>query len=184
MKATPLEKRLTDLVAPVVEDRGCRLVCVKITGEGGGQIVQIMAENPETRSLGVEDCAKISREISALFDVEDPIKSAYRLEVSSPGLERPLTSLQDFTDFKGLEAKVEISPPVNEQKKFRGRLQGVKGDDVLMTTKDQGDVTLPFASIEKAKLVLTDDLFQGGQKKPKPEKKKTEKKKTEDKSKT
>lgn len=167
MKATPLEKRLTGLVAPVVESRGCRLVCVKVTGNeaGGGQTIQIMAENPETRTLGVEDCAKISREVSALFDVEDPIKSAYRLEVSSPGLERPLVSLDDFAAFAGHEAKVEIDPPVNEQKKFRGRLRGVQDDNILMTTNDQGDVTLPFASVEKAKLVITDDMFQKGQKK-------------------
>jgi ribosome maturation factor RimP len=162
MKQTPLEKRLTKLFAPAIEGGGYRLVCVKIIGAEQAQTVQVMAENPATRALGVEDCAKLSRELSALMDVEDPIKGAYRLEISSPGIDRPLVSLQDFADFTGFEVKIEISPPHNGQKRFRGRIKAADDKDrtFAIVTEDQGEVTLPFAAVEKAKLVMTDELLK------------------------
>lgn len=154
MKQSPLERKLTDLFDPVIRDAGFRLVCVKVTG----QIVQVMAEDPATRRIGVDDCAKISRELGALLEVEDPIKGAYRLEVGSPGIDRPLITAEDFADFAGFEAKVEIFPPLEGQKRFRGRLTGADGRTVTIET-DQGPVSLPFAAIEKARLVLTDELI-------------------------
>ncbi len=152
------------LFAPSVEDRGLRLVCVRVFAENNQPVVQVMAEDPQTRGLSVEHCARISRELSALLDVEDLVKDAYRLEVSSPGIDRPLISLQDFADFAGFEAKVEIAPPLNGQKRFRGRLAGTEGDQILITT-DEGPASLPFAALVKAKLMLTDDLIKAGERK-------------------
>lgn len=159
MKQTPLEKRLTDLFAPVIEHHGLRLVCVRIHGEtAGGHTVQVMAENPTTRRLGVDECAKLSREISTVMDVEDIMKDAYRLEVSSPGIDRPLVNLQDFADFSGYEAKIEISPPLDGRKRFRGKLNGTEDGAILLET-DEGKVKLPYGDISKARLVLTDELI-------------------------
>lgn len=160
MRKSPLEKTITDIATPVIEDLGFALVCVKIVGEGGAQNVQIMAEEPKTGRLGIEDCTKISRALSPVLEVEDPINGAYRLEISSPGIDRPLTRIEDFLSYEGYEAKLESSTPnENGQKKFRGRLKGLDGETILMTT-DQGDAKIAFGSLVKAKLVLTDELIQ------------------------
>lgn len=155
MKQNALENKIAKLVRPVIEDKGYELVLVNMQGPD----LQIMAENPQTRKLGVDECALLSREISAILEVEDPIKGRYRLEVSSPGIDRPLVRLQDFADFSGFEAKIEISPPIEGQKRFRGWLKGVEENEVLLET-DHGPARLPFESIEKAKLVLTDELIR------------------------
>lgn len=162
MKQTVLEQKLTKLFTPVMADNGYRLVCVKVLGTEVQQTVQIMAENPVTRRLGVDECAVVSRELSALMDVEDPIKSPYRLEVSSPGIDRILVTMQDFIDFGGFDAKIEMGSPHNGQKKFRGPITATdeKTGNFVIKTEDQGEVTLPFADVEKAKLVLTDDLIK------------------------
>ena len=160
MRKSPLEKTITDIATPVIEDLGFALVCVKIVGEGSAQNVQIMAEEPKTGRLGIEDCTKISRALSPVLEVEDPINGAYRLEISSPGIDRPLTRIEDFLSYEGYEAKLESSTPnENGQKKFRGRLKGLDGETILMTT-DQGDAKIAFGSLVKAKLVLTDELIQ------------------------
>ncbi len=156
MKGSQLERNIAALAGPVIEDKGFRLIGV--TFKGG--TLQIMAEDPATRRLGVDDCAMLSREISTLLEVEDPIRGAYRLEISSPGIDRPLVALEDFATYEGFEAKIEIDPPREDgRKRFRGRLTGTEGNDILLET-DQGPVTLPFAAIDKAKLVLTDDLIK------------------------
>ena len=162
MKDTETERKIGDILRPAAEAAGYRLVAVRITTESSGIILRVMAENPATRNLGVDECAKLSREFSTLLDVEDPINGAYRLEISSPGIDRPLVSKKDFADYKGFEAKVEIDPPVNGQKRFRGRVIGVEGDDIVLKTEDQGEVALPFESVHKAKLVLTDELIKAG----------------------
>ncbi len=160
MKQTPMEQFLTELAEPVIEDLGFALVCVKTISDDGGQSVQVMAEDPATGRLGVDDAAKISRALSAVFDVEDPIKGAYRLEVSSPGIDRFLTRLEDFTKYAGLEAKLESDVPAeNGQRKFRGILGGLDGEMVKITT-DQGEALIAFSSLTKAKLVLTDELIK------------------------
>jgi ribosome maturation factor RimP len=160
MRQTPLEKRLSEYAQPVVEDLGFALVCVRITNENGSQTVQVMAEDEKTQRLGVDDAAKISRALSAVFDVEDPIKGAYRLEVSSPGIDRPLTRLEDFSTYEGFEAKLESEIPAeNGQRKFRGRLNGLEGENIKITT-DQGEAEIPFNALVKAKLVLTDELIK------------------------
>lgn len=160
MKATPLENRIAEIARPAAQDLGLDIVCVKILGEGGGMNVQVMAENPKTRNLGVEDCTKLSRALSALLDVEDPITGSYRLEVSSPGIDRPLVRLEDFETYKGFEAKLESDAPAeNGQKRFKGILRGVNGESVVIDT-DQGTAEIPFHSLNKAKLVLTDKLIK------------------------
>ena len=160
MKQTPLETRLSEYAKPVIEDLGFALVLIKVIGENGSQNVQIMAEDPSTKRLGVDDAAKISRAVSAVFDVEDPIKGAYRLEVSSPGIDRPLTRLDDFKTYEGFEAKIESDIPAeNGQRKFRGVLKGLNEGNVLIDT-DQGSAEVPFASLTKAKLVMSDELIK------------------------
>lgn len=160
MKRTPLENKLTEMVEPVVADLGFDLVLISLTGEGGTKTLQILAQDPQTRNLGVEDAANISRAISALLDVEDPIAGRYRLEVSSPGIDRPLVKLEDFEHYAGFEAKLERhTPSENGQKRFRGVLKGLQDKNILVET-DTGPVQIPFADLAKAKLVLTDELIK------------------------
>ncbi len=160
MRYTPLEQKIANLVTPVIEDLGFSFHTIKITGENEAMGVQVMAEDPQTKNLGVDDAAKISRAISAVMDVEDPINGAYRLEVSSPGIDRLLISQNDFESYKGFDAKLETTTPAeNGQKKFRGIIGGIKENKILVST-DQGDIEIPYPSLAKAKLVLTDELIK------------------------
>lgn len=160
MRTTPMEDKIAAMAAPVIADLGFALVCVKITGETATSVVLIMAEDPKTRRLGVDDCAKISRALSAVMDVEDPIKGAFRLEVSSPGIDRPLVRIEDFENYKGFEARLEtVMPSENGQKRFKGVLQGLKNENILVTT-ETGDIEIPYSMLAKAKLVLTDELIK------------------------
>lgn len=153
------EKRVADLIAPVVADLGFELVRVKLLqgATGRSQTLQIMAELPDG-SMTVEGCAKISRAVSALLDVEDPIRGDYVLEVSSPGIDRPLVKLQDFDNYAGFVAKVETTEQVDGRRRFRGMLKGIEGSNILLDC-DDGSYTIPFDMIEKAKLVMTDELI-------------------------
>ncbi len=163
MRYTPLEQKIASLAQPVIEDLGFALHRVKITGDGGAQALQVMAEDKKTKNLGVDDAAKISRALSAVFDVEDPINGAYRLEVSSPGIDRLLIEPEDFEIYKSFEVKIEtLTPNENGQKRFRGVLDGIKENKVLVTT-DTGSVEIPHGAITKAKLVLTDELIKAQQ---------------------
>ncbi len=160
MKTTPLENKIEQIIRPVIADMGLSLFSVKIIGEGGGRNLQVMAEDPATRNLPIDKCAEVSKAVSAVLDVEDPIEGAYRLEVSSPGIDRLLLKPQDFTDYTGFEARVETEMPLdNGQRRFRGVLKGIQNGLVKMNT-DQGDAEIPFDSITKAKLVLTDELIK------------------------
>lgn len=145
------------LIAPAVEALGYDIVRVMLTG-GDRLRLQIMAERKSDDGMTVDDCAEISRAVAAILDVEDPIESAYALEVSSPGLDRPLTRLADFERFAGFEAKVELRQAVEGQRRFRGRLLGLRGEDILLAG-EEGEIALPFADMQKAKLVITDDLI-------------------------
>lgn len=157
MRQTELEQRLITALTPVIEHRGYRLVSLRMHGP----TLEILAENLATRRLGVDECASLSRELSAVLDVEDLIKGAYKLEVGSPGIDRPLVNMQDFADFAGFEAKIELDMPMpTGQKRFKGRLLGTKDNEILLNTEDQGDVSLPFRNIQKAKLLLTDELIK------------------------
>lgn len=160
MKQTPLEMKIEQIIQPVIADLGLELVSVRIIGEGGSRNVQIMAEDPKTRNLGVDQCAEISRAVSAILDVEDPIEGHYRLEVSSPGIDRVLIKPEDFARYAGFEARLETDTPLpTGQKRFKGILQGIENNIVKINT-DQGEAEIPYGSIAKAKLVLTDALIK------------------------
>jgi ribosome maturation factor RimP len=127
---------------------------------GSRPTLQIMAEPMDrSRAMGVEDCAEISRAVSAVLDVADPIPGAYRLEVSSPGLDRPLVKAADYERFKGLEARLETVEPIDGRRRFQGRLGGLEGEEVVIATPDAA-LRLPLAGIKKAKLVVNDELLK------------------------
>src|SRR5918998_1097509 len=124
--------RLTQLIEPEAKAEGLALVRVKMMGGTSDPTLQVMAERPDTRQLTLDDCARLSRRLSDRFDELDPIESAYRLEVSSPGIDRPLTRLQDFDDWKGHEAKITLAEKLDGRKQFTGDLIGTEGTDVLV----------------------------------------------------
>jgi ribosome maturation factor RimP len=150
---------LTALIEPEVKALGFDLVRIKLFGSGDEYTLQIMAENPATKQLVIEDCATISRRLSDVLDEADPIEEAYRLEVSSPGIDRPLTRLHDFMEWAGHEAKIATTETVAGRKSFRGVLNGVEGEDIQFKDNKAGEVTIPFATVGEAKLVLTDALI-------------------------
>ncbi|MCD8497917.1 MAG: ribosome maturation factor RimP [Alphaproteobacteria bacterium] len=171
MKQTPLEEKISMLVTPVIEDLGFALFTVKIIGEGGSRTVQIMAEDPATGRLGIDDCTKITKAVSALLDVEDPIQGAYRLEISSPGIDRLLIRTEDFEKYTGFDAKLETELPNTEgQKRFRGVINGLKDGNIILLQTDTGEVEIPFSDLSKAKLVMSDALISATGKAVKKEK--------------
>jgi len=156
-----LPARVAAIAEPIIESLGYRLVRVKVSASEGCT-VQIMAEQPDG-SMTVEDCETISRAVSAVLDVNDPIEKAYRLEVSSPGLDRPLVRKSDFDRYKGHLVKIEMEIPVNGRKRFKGELAGTEGDTARLHRDDaaegeEADILLPIEEMSEAKLVLTDDL--------------------------
>jgi ribosome maturation factor RimP len=152
-----LTERLSAVISPVVAGMGFRLVRVRFIS-GGRPRLQVMAERPDG-SMTVEDCASLSQALSAVLDVEDPIHGEYALEVSSPGIDRPLTSLEDFARFAGRTLRAELRSAQNGRRRFRGVLRGIEGQDVVIEEEGGAIVRLPFASIEEAKLVLTNELI-------------------------
>jgi ribosome maturation factor RimP len=154
---TAIDRRLAEIVQPIIEDMGFELVRLRLLG-GQTKTLQIMAERPDG-GIEVDECAEISNAVSAVLDVEDPLIEAYVLEVSSPGIDRPLTRLKDFDAFEGYEAKLETSQLIDGRKRFKGVLAGVEGDEVLINI-EEGTVGLNFDWLADAKLVLTDDLIR------------------------
>jgi ribosome maturation factor RimP len=170
MEQTPLLKKVERTIAPMVETMGYEIVRIAYTGAGSSKpTLQIMAERPDGTML-IDDCSRLSQAVSALLDVEDVIEEAYFLEVSSPGIDRPLTRLKDFDRYKDHEVRIELDSPMNGQKKFRGILRGLDGEMILLET-DTGDVSLPFHDVFKAKMVLTDELIRASIKAEKDSKK-------------
>jgi len=156
-----IDRRLAEIVTPVIEDLGFELVRIRLMG-GKTKTLQIMAERPDG-GIEVDDCARISTAVSATLDVEDPIEDAYTLEVSSPGIDRPLTRLKDFEVWSGHEARIETTDLIDGRRRFKGVLQGVDGDEVLIEIEDQGEemtIGLKFDWLSDAKLVLTEDLIR------------------------
>jgi ribosome maturation factor RimP len=156
VRETGVERQIADLAEPVLEELGFRLVRIKVTGRDGGT-VQIMAERP-SGEMTVEDCATISRSLSPGLDAYDPMPSAYRLEVSSPGIDRPLVRPSDFALWAGHEAKIELKELVDGRKRFRGVIEGVEDDEVQLRMELDGKpepvtIGLPFSLISEAKLV-------------------------------
>jgi len=151
-----IDQRLAGIITPVIEDLGFELVRVRLMS-GKATTLQIMAERPEG-GIEVDQCAEISTAIGATLDVEDPIIDEYTLEVSSPGIDRPLTRLKDFATFEGYEAKIETTELIDGRRRFKGQLAGVEGNDVLINI-EEGTVGLSFDWLSDAKLVLTDELI-------------------------
>lgn len=151
---------LTRLIEPEVNHLGYGLVRVAMIGGTSDPTLQVMAERPDTRQLHLEDCERISRRLSELFDERDPIDGSYRLEVSSPGIDRPLTRIKDFADWAGHEARIALAESSGKRKQFSGTLQGVSGSVVQLTGKDGREHSIEFSDIASAKLLLTDKLIQ------------------------
>jgi ribosome maturation factor RimP len=165
-----LETRLADIAAltamiePEAHALGLAIVRVAMFGGQSDPTLQVMAERPDTRQLTLDDCAVLSRRLSEILDAlegtaDDPIDHAYRLEVSSPGIDRPLTRLNDYADWAGHEARIKLSEAIDGRKMFDAAIDGIDGDQVLVTAR-HGPMRLPFAQIASAKLVLTDKLIK------------------------
>jgi len=156
-----LDRRIAEIVGPVIEDLGFELVRVRLM-TGKESTLQIMAQKPDG-TIEVDDCGEISTAVSAVLDVEDPIVEAYTLEVSSPGIDRPLTRLKDFDQWAGYVAKIETTELIDGRRRFKGTLAGTEGDEVLITLDDQAEeitIGLKFDWLSDAKLVLTDELIR------------------------
>ena len=157
---TAMDRRLADIVQPVIEGLGFELVRIRLMG-GATRILQIMADKPEG-GIEVDHCGDISTAVSAVLDVEDPIEENYVLEVSSPGIDRPLTRLKDFEMWKGWEARIETTELIDGRRRFKGTLGGVEGEEVLIEIEDGKEtvtIGLQFDWLSDAKLILTDELI-------------------------
>jgi ribosome maturation factor RimP len=154
-------RQVTELIEPTLRDMGFELVRVLVSG-GQRPTLQIMVERADHAPTTLEDCAEASHAVSALLDVADPLPGAYRLEVSSPGIDRPLVRGSDYERFAGFEARLETELPIDGRRRFRGRLLGLTGDRVRLALPE-GEQLIPLAAIKKAKLVLTDDLLAAAQ---------------------
>jgi ribosome maturation factor RimP len=162
IQETGLESDLAQLVEPVLDSLGFRLVRIEISGRDG-KTVQVMAERPDG-SMTIDDCEVVSKAISPLLDVQDIVADSYRLEVSSPGIDRPLVRPSDFVDWAGSEAKIELKAPVDGRRRFKGRLEGFEDGEVLIEV-DLGEeghkiIGLAVGLIASARLVLTDELIR------------------------
>jgi ribosome maturation factor RimP len=151
---------LTALIEPEAKALGFDLVRVAMFGGKSDPTLQIMAERPDTRQLDLTDCEALSRRVSDVLDAADPIEEAYRLEVSSPGIDRPLTRAQDFADWQGYDARIRLAEPLDGRKQFDARLDGLEGDTVKVYAERVGEIAIPFGRIASAKLLLTDALIK------------------------
>ena len=156
--AGALTDSVDKLIGGTVEAMGYEVVRIAMMGSRARPVLQVMIEAKDERPLTVDDCADVSRAVSALLDEADLIDGAYTLEVTSPGIDRPLTRLKDFDRFAGLEARVETDLPIDGRKRFKGRLAGTEGEAVRIVLPE-GEVVIAFADIRRAKLVLTDELL-------------------------
>ena len=156
--------RLIEVIEPEAAALGFELVRVKLSGEGEDRTLQVMAENPATGQLVVEQCMALSRRISDRMDAieeagEELVRGAYHLEVSSPGIDRPLTRAKDYADWAGHDVNVSLNEAVGDHRKLRGELAGIEGETVAIEDRKAGRVEVPLANIHSAKLVLTDRLI-------------------------
>lgn len=154
------EGRFAKLIEPTLNGMGFELVRVRTTAVGkGGVTLQIMAERPNGQAVNVEDCTAISRAISTLFDVEDPFEGAYRLEVSSAGVPRPLTRIKDFKDYIGFELKCEIEPMVNGRKRFKGELIEANDQTFVIRDEEDNEIELAYDQLASVALIYSDELL-------------------------
>ena len=152
-----IDRRIAEIITPVVEDMGFEVVRVRLMS-GKESILQIMVQRPDGQ-IEVDECGQISTALSAVLDVEDPILDVYNLEVSSPGIDRPLTRMKDFDQWEGFEAKIETDELIDGRRRFKGVLAGTEDDEVLITITE-GTIGLKFEWLSDAKLVLTDELIR------------------------
>jgi ribosome maturation factor RimP len=153
---TAIDRRLADIVVPVIEGMGFELVRIRLMG-GKTRILQIMADKPDG-GIDVDDCGEISTAVSLVLDVEDPLEDNYVLEVSSPGIDRPLTRLKDFEVWAGWEARIETTELIDGRRRFKGTLAGIEDDEILINV-EEGTIGLKFDWLSDAKLLLTDELI-------------------------
>ena len=161
---TSEDRELLELLDPVAEAAGYRIVRLRLMGGGArGRTLQIMAERPSDGDMGIDDCTRLSRAVSEVLDAADPVSGEYRLEVSSPGVDRPLTRLEDFETYSGLEAKLELDRIAEGRKRFKGVLAGVEDGAVGVDLEGEAETAfIPFAWITEAKLSLSDELLKRG----------------------
>ena len=157
--------KVQQLIEPEVKALGYELVRVAFLGGTSDPTLQVMAERPDTRQLDLSDCERVSRRLSEVFDAlegdgRDPIEGSYRLEVSSPGIDRPLTRAKDYQDWAGHEARITLGEPIDGRKQYSGTLRGLAGDVVQLEGKEGKDYSVPFGAIANAKLLLTDKLIK------------------------
>jgi ribosome maturation factor RimP len=150
---------LEERIAPTLEAMGFEVVRVALMDNSGQRTVQVMADRADGSLISIDECEVISQALSAIFDVEDPISGAYDLEVSSAGIDRPLTRAKDFETYAGFEAKIETKLPIHGRRRFKGDVKGLSETGDVVVTVDETDFTLPFDNIATAKLVLTDELI-------------------------
>lgn len=161
MMTDQLENMIAGMIDPVIEDLGYRLVLVDVT-EANPPIVKILAERENGTGINADECGKISKSVSAILDVEDPMPNKYILEVSSPGINRPLVKKGDFDRFKGFDAKIKTDDFIQGRQGFRGKIIGLDKDDNVSLEMDGELFSIPFDTIDQANLVLTDDLIEQG----------------------
>lgn len=155
--------RISEIIEPSIVDMGYTLVLVKLS-EGGRKTLTVMAERSDGRQMSFDDCTEISHMVGALLEVEDPISGAYNLEVSSPGIDRPLTKEADYKKFAGHDIKLETRLPMDGRKRFKGKLEGMEGNAVCLVVDGQ-PVQITYDNIRSAKLLITDTLVAGHMKK-------------------
>jgi len=165
MKLSPVEQRVSDIIVPSIDEMGFRVVRIRLSGQDKGKSLQLMIEKKDHSTLNVDDCAEVSRTASLLLEVDDPVPGAYNLEVSSPGIDRPLTAEEDFVRYKGFVAKIETDTLVNGRKRFRGNIKECN-DGIVTITVDSEDYDVPCADISQSKLVLTDELIAAYERNP------------------
>ncbi|MDC0012202.1 ribosome maturation factor RimP [Octadecabacter sp.] len=156
-----MDRRITEIITPTIEDLGYEVVRVRLM-TGKESILQIMVQKPDG-TIEVDECGEVSTAVSALLDVEDPISDVFTLEVSSPGIDRPLTRLKDFDQWVDNEAKIETEELIDGRRRFKGMLRGTEGDEVLIEIAEKGQaltIGLKFEWLTDAKLVLTDELIR------------------------
>ena len=156
------DRSVLELIDPIAEAMGYEIVRVRLMGGGPARRLQIMAEDG-AGDMNVDDCAKLSRAVLDVLEAADPIEGDYSLEVSSPGVDRPLTRLKDFAAYEGFEARLELDRLADGRKRFKGDLAGIEGDNIAIDLEDEAETTLiPFTWITEAKLALTDKLLKRG----------------------
>ncbi len=159
MRATnPVEERVIALIEPTAKNLGFRVVRVRLSGNRRKRL-QIMAERVSDGLMNVDDCGRLSRALSPVFDLEDPVQGEYDLEISSPGIDRPLISVEDFQRFIGHEAKLETAAMIDGRRRWKGRITAVEGDTIVLAA-EHGEARLKFAQLSEARLVLTDKLIE------------------------